>query len=118
MIAMNKNLSKELFKKNKIKTPKYFFYCKRQHLNIDLREKIKKNRLSFPIVVKPNNEGSSIGVKICKNFKSLIREFKKLSKIYENLLFETYIPAKFLVCHQQNYQHLHQNNRYHMVNLV
>ena len=42
MIAMNKNLSKELFKKNKIKTPKYFFYCKRQHLNIDLREKIKK----------------------------------------------------------------------------
>ena len=94
MIAMNKNLSKELFKKNKIKTPKYFFYCKRHHLNIDLRKKIKKNRLNFPIVVKPNNEGSSIGVKICKNFKTLIREFKKLNKIYENLLFETYIPGQ------------------------
>ena len=65
-------------------------------MNIDLREKIK-NRLSFPIVVKPNNEGSSIGVKICKNFKSLIREFKKLSKIYENLLFETYIPGQIQV---------------------
>ncbi len=94
MIAMKKNLSKDIFKKNKIKTPKYFFYCKRYHSNIDLRKKIIKNRLNFPIVVKPNNEGSSIGVKICKNFKSLIQEFKKLNKIYENLLFETYIPGQ------------------------
>ena len=37
-------------------------------LEIDIRKKIKKNKLNFPIVVKPNNEGSSIGVKICKNF--------------------------------------------------
>tara|TARA_S200000501_G_scaffold360183_1_gene386952 strand:+ start:4346 stop:5278 length:933 start_codon:yes stop_codon:yes gene_type:complete len=94
MIAMNKHLSKQSFKKNKIKTPKYFYYNKRCHLNVDLKKKIKKNRLNFPIVIKPNNEGSSIGVKICKNFKSLIREFKKLNKIYENLLFETYIPGK------------------------
>ena len=45
-------------------------------------------------MVKPNNEGSSIGVKICKNFRSLTYEFKKLSKVYENLLFETYIPGQ------------------------
>ena len=94
MIAMNKNLSKELFKKNKIKTPKYFFYCKRHHLNIDLRKEIKKNRLNFPIVVKPNNEGSSIGVRICKNLAILQKEFKKLNKVYENLLFENYIPGQ------------------------
>ena len=94
MISMNKYLSKKLFEKNKIKTQKYFYFSKKDNFNIDLRKKIKKNNLSFPIVVKPNNEGSSIGVKICKNFKSLTYEFKKLSKVYENLLFETYIPGQ------------------------
>ncbi len=94
MISMNKYLSKKLFEKNKIKTPKYFYFSKKDNFNIDLRKKIKKNNLSFPIVVKPNNEGSSIGVKICKNFRSLIYEFKKLNKVYENLLFETYIPGQ------------------------
>ena len=94
MISMNKYISKKLFEKNKIKTPKYFYFSKKDNFNIDLRKKIKKNNLSFPIVVKPNNEGSSIGVKICKNFKSLTYEFKKLSKVYENLLFETYIPGQ------------------------
>ena len=94
MISMNKYLSKKLFEKNKIKTPKYFYFSKKDNFNIDLRKKIKKNNLSFPIVVKPNNEGSSIGVKICKNFRSLTYEFKKLNKVYENLLFETYIPGQ------------------------
>ena len=94
MISMNKYLSKKLFEKNKIKTPKYFYFSKKDNFNIDLRKKIKKNNLSFPIVIKPNNEGSSIGVKICKNFRSLIYEFKKLNKVYENLLFETYIPGQ------------------------
>ena len=94
MISMNKYISKKLFEKNKIKTPKYFYFSKKDNFNIDLRKKIKKNNLNFPIVVKPNNEGSSIGVKICKNFRSLTYEFKKLSKVYENLLFETYIPGQ------------------------
>ena len=45
-------------------------------------------------MVKPNNEGSSIGVKICKNLSSLIYEFNKLNKFYDKLLFETYIPGQ------------------------
>ena len=45
-------------------------------------------------MIKPNNEGSSIGVKICKNLPSLIYEYKKLKKLYDKLLFETYIPGQ------------------------
>ena len=67
MISMDKYLSKKFFEKNKIKTPKYFYFEKKKGLEIDIREKIKKNKLNFPIVIKPNNEGSSIGVKIFKN---------------------------------------------------
>ena len=65
---MDKILSKKIFIKNKILTPKYLSY------NFDTRKnkiynKIIKN-LGFPIVAKPINEGSSVGVYICnkKNF--------------------------------------------------
>ncbi len=91
---MDKNLSKKIFKENKIKTPKCFYFNKIKNLYFNLKRELNKNKLSFPIVIKPNNEGSSIGVKICKNFPSLQKEFKKLSKNYESLLFENYIPGQ------------------------
>tara|TARA_B100000941_G_scaffold17201_1_gene10403 strand:- start:198 stop:851 length:654 start_codon:yes stop_codon:yes gene_type:complete len=94
MIAMDKFLSKKFFEKNNIKTPKYFYLNKKNNLNTTLKKLIKKNKLTFPIVVKPNNEGSSIGVRICKNLAILQKEFKKLNKVYENLLFENYIPGQ------------------------
>ena len=94
MIAMNKYFSKQLFVKNKIRTPNYFFLSNKDYPNVSLMKKIKKNKLKFPIVIKPNDEGSSIGVKICKNIKLLNQEFKKLQKKYDNLIFETYIPGQ------------------------
>ncbi len=94
MIAMNKYFSKQLFVKNKIRTPNYFFLSIKDYPNVSLMKKIKKNKLKFPIVIKPNDEGSSIGVKICKNIKLLNQEFKKLQKKYDNLIFETYIPGQ------------------------
>ena len=94
MIAMDKFLSKKFFEKNNIETPKYLYLNKKNNLNTTLKNLIKKNKLTFPIVVKPNNEGSSIGVRICKNLAILQKEFKKLNKVYENLLFENYIPGQ------------------------
>ncbi len=94
MVAMNKHLSKQLFIKNKVRTPNYFFLNQKDFSNINLQKKIRKNKLTFPIVIKPNDEGSSIGVKICKNFIFLKREFEKAKKNYNNLIFETYIPGQ------------------------
>ena len=94
MIAMNKYFSKKLFIKNKILTPNYFFLNYKDFLKVNLQKEIKKNKLLFPIVIKPNDEGSSIGVKICKNLSLLKREFKKLKKNYNNLIFESYIPGQ------------------------
>ena len=94
MVAMNKHLSKQLFIKNKVRTPNYFFLNQKDFSNINLQKKIRKNKLTFPIVIKPNDEGSSIGVKICKNCIFLKREFKKAKKNYNNLIFETYIPGQ------------------------
>ena len=94
MIAMNKYFSKQVFIKNKIKTPNYFFLKRSDFSVLNLKQEIKKNKMKFPIVIKPNDEGSSIGVKICKTYSSLMLAFKTLRKKYDNLIFETFIPGK------------------------
>ncbi len=94
MIAMNKYFSKKLFIKNKILTPNFFYLNYKNFLGINLQKEIRKNKLLFPIVIKPNDEGSSIGVKICKNLSILKKEFNKLKKNYKNLIFESYIPGQ------------------------
>ncbi len=92
--AMNKVISKEIFKKNKIKSPEYFVLEKKVYGKINLYQYIKKRKVKFPIVVKPINEGSSIGVKICKNILDLNKSTKSLFKKYQELIFEPYIGGQ------------------------
>ena len=92
--AMNKVISKEIFKKNKIKTPEYFVLEREGYNKIKLTKLIKIRKIKFPIVVKPINEGSSIGVKICKNIMDLNKSTKSLFKKYAELIFENYIGGQ------------------------
>ena len=50
--SMNKVISKNIFIKNKIKTPKYL--NQKKILKKFLIEKIKKKKIKFPIVIKTN----------------------------------------------------------------
>jgi len=90
-IAMDKVLSKFIFKKSKIPTPKYFVLNQRSKLNI--KKQIKKNKLKFPLVFKPTNEGSSIGVSICKKYDQLI-EIIRRNKKYKDVMIEQYVPGQ------------------------
>jgi len=92
--SMNKVISKELFLKNRIKTPKFFTLTKADYNKEKLIKNIMKEKINYPIVVKPINEGSSIGVKVCKNQKILIKITKKLFKNYDELIFEEYIGGQ------------------------
>ena len=92
--AMNKIISKEIFKKNKIKSPKYFELKKENFNKNVLRKIIKLKKIKFPIVVKPISEGSSIGVKICNNFINLIKNIKSLFKKYNELIVESFINGQ------------------------
>ena len=92
--AMNKAISKKIFKQHKIKSPKYFVQSKEDFGKIKLTNLIKIKKLKFPIVVKPINEGSSIGVKICKNIANLNKITNALFKKYDELIFETFIGGQ------------------------
>ncbi len=89
-IAMDKEISKKIFIKNKINTPKFFTYSY-DAKNEDLIKKIKK-KLRFPVVVKPLNEGSSVNVYIC-NEKNIIKTLNSI-KQYKKVMIEEFIGGR------------------------
>ena len=89
-IAMDKEISKKIFIKNKILTPKYIkFKYEKNKVNII---KIIERKLNFPVVIKPINEGSSVNVHIC-NKKNIIKKLNELSA-YNQILIEEFIPGR------------------------
>ncbi len=92
--AMNKKISKEIFTENKILTPKFFTLEKNKFKSLNLRKLLLKYKINLPIVVKPVDEGSSLGVKIVKSTKNLKKEIKVLFKKYEQLIIEKYIGGQ------------------------
>ena len=89
-IAMDKELSKKVFIKNKILTPKYIIY----HFDLVNSKLIKliDKKLKFPVVIKPLNEGSSVNVFICSK-KDILQKIKLL-KDYKKIIIEEFIPGQ------------------------
>ena len=104
--AMNKIISKKIFIDNKILTPKFFAIEKNNNNKNNLNILLKKKRINFPVVVKPNNEGSSLGVKICKNLIELNKSVKSLLKRYNQLILEQYIGGQEIQAAVINYRAL------------
>ena len=94
MNAMNKLISKKIFIKHKITTPKYEIIKKNNYVFKNFKKAIKIKNLKYPMVIKPNNEGSSIGVKICKNLISLKKNINILLKNYDTLIVENLIGGQ------------------------
>ena len=89
MSAMDKEISKKIFIKNRILTPNYIKIKNNSNINY---KKIK-NYLNYPVVIKPLNEGSSLDVYICNSKSSLSTNIKKM-KNYREILVEKFIPGR------------------------
>ena len=89
-IAMDKVLSKKIFIKNKILTPKFLLYSFNK-IKKDLVRLVEK-KLKFPVVIKPINEGSSVNVFIC-NKNNIFKRLKNL-EIYKKIIIEEFIPGR------------------------
>ena len=91
-LAIDKDISKKLFTKNNILTPKYINVSYKNFFNKKNILKKIKEILGFPVVIKPLNEGSSVNVFICSK-KNLLKNIKKLRE-YNEILIEKYIPGR------------------------
>ena len=89
-LAMDKAISKKIFIKNKINTPKYIKYSYEEN-NFDLIKNIQK-KFKFPVIVKPINEGSSVNVFICS--KKSISGILNSLKVYKEIMIEEFIGGR------------------------
>jgi len=85
-IAMNKVFTKEVLSYYNIPVIPFF-----ELNNIDDFNNLK---FDIPLVVKPANEGSSVGVTLVKDKKQLFNIVKESFDIYKELLIEPYIKGK------------------------
>ena len=92
--AMHKINSKKLFIQNKIKTPKFFSISRYNFNKKIIKKTLNNKRIKFPIVSKPINEGSSLGVEICKDLEELFKSINRLLIKYKELLIEEYIGGQ------------------------
>ena len=92
--AMDKIISKKIFIENKILTPKYLSLNKNEVKQVNFLNLLNKKKFFYPLVVKPSNEGSSLGVKIIKNKKELKKTVNFLFKKYDQIVFEKFIGGQ------------------------
>ena len=91
-LAIDKELSKTIYMKNNILTPKYLKYSFKNRIEKKIFIKKLNVKIGFPVVIKPLNEGSSVNVFICTK-KNFFNNLLKL-KDYGEVLIEKFIPGR------------------------
>ncbi len=79
-LAIDKDISKKIFIKNNILTPKYIKFKFKKKFNKNILLNYIKKKIGFPAVIKPLNEGSSVNVHIC-NASNIIKKMEKLKNL-------------------------------------
>lgn len=106
VLGMDKSKSRELFKAAGILTPGTLLLEKKGDYDTQALFFVNKI-MSFPVVVKPVNRGSSVGVSLVKDNDSLLKGIKKAFKYDSHILIEEYIDGREVTCSVlENFQDL------------
>ncbi len=91
-LAMDKSMAKVMFQHFDVSTPRWFVINK-YDTDFDLiKSKIKKF-FGYPCVIKPNDEGSTIGLTICRGDVEVSQAIIKAQQFSKKILVEEYIPG-------------------------
>jgi D-alanine-D-alanine ligase len=90
-LAMNKVFSKKIFSEQGIHTPEYCWAGPGQDPQTAAQEAV--DELELPLVIKPVEEGSSLGVSIAKSRDEAFRSFSKIHKKYGQVMAERFIQG-------------------------
>lgn len=92
-LAMNKYMSKIMFQHFDVNTPKWFI-VKKEESDIKLiREKIKKF-FGYPCIIKPNDQGSTIGLTVCRGDIEVEKGINDALQFSNVVLIEEYISGR------------------------
>ncbi|WP_026281346.1 D-alanine--D-alanine ligase [Paenibacillus massiliensis] len=92
-LCMNKQLSKQLLKVAGVNTPSGLCW---QGMNEYDPQAVEQ--LGYPVIVKPNTGGSSIGIQLVRNEHELLPAVQEAESLGEAILIEPYIQGTELTC--------------------
>ena len=92
-ICMDKNLSKKIIRYEGLKTPDWIHLTNKDELILDEIE-----QLGYPVVVKPNSGGSSVGVKIIYDREMLKASIREVLKWDSEVIIEKYVKGEEITC--------------------
>ena len=95
-LGMDKIASKRIFESQNIPIPPYLFIPQKSNLETNVKMGLKK--LGLPVVIKPREEGSSIGVHIVEDESQLIEKAEEVRVQFGDLFFEKYINGMTATC--------------------
>jgi D-alanine-D-alanine ligase len=85
-LAMDKEMTKKILKREKIPTPNHFIFTKRNHISL--------KKVKFPCVVKPIGQGSSVGVTIVEGPARLKPALKKALEFGDRAMIEEFVEGR------------------------
>ncbi|MEN8138703.1 MAG: D-alanine--D-alanine ligase [Bacteroidota bacterium] len=91
--SMDKGITKSIIQHHDVPTPHWIVVEKDQYNQDELITEIK-SKFNLPFVVKPNDQGSAIGLTICKNFEELNDAIKLSHQFSKKALIEEYIDGR------------------------
>ena len=101
-MAMNKRVTKEVYRSVGLRVPRDLILKKDQTVSIG---KIK-DILGTPIVIKPVSEGSSIGISIMENDNDILAGIEKAFQFDLEILLEEYVSGREITCAVLGRKHL------------
>ncbi len=93
-LAMNKAISKEFFRCNGLNVPKEMLFFRNQ----DIDPVRILSVLGKPVVIKPVEEGSSIGLSICYREEEIVKAIKDTFAMGPEVLLEEHIKGREVSC--------------------
>lgn len=97
-LAMDKMKSAEIFRAHRLVVPKQVAFCKREWQKEAAKIMQRIRKLGLPVVIKPVDRGSSVGVSIVKDFEDLKISIKNAFKYSERAMAEEFIRGRELTC--------------------
>ena len=92
-LCMDKNISKKVIRYEGVQTPDWIHLSNNDELNLD-----ELDQLGFPVVVKPNSGGSSVGVKIVYDKESVKSAIADVFKWDTEVIIEKVISGYEITC--------------------
>jgi len=92
-LCMDKNISKKIIRFEGVQTPDWIHLTNTEELKIDELDKI-----GFPLVVKPNSGGSSVGVQIVYDKETLKHAIAEVFKWDSEVIIEKLIMGEEITC--------------------